>query len=65
MRLLTAHKILIAFALLLGVVLTSWGAVHGLARHEQGAWIAFVFGVIMIPAAGLYLYKLKKRPPIR
>ena len=65
MRLLTAHKILISAAMVLGVVLIVWGAVHGLARHEPGAWSAFVLGVVMLPAAALYLRKLKRNPPIR
>jgi hypothetical protein len=65
MKLLTAHKILIGAALGLGAALTAWGAVHGLARGESGGWVPFVIGLLTMPAAGLYLYKLKKKPPIR
>jgi len=64
-RLLTAHKILISAAIGMGAVLAVWGASHGLGRGEPGALVAFGFGVIAIPAGALYLYKLKKRPPIR
>ena len=65
MRLLTAHKILISATLVLAVVLIVWGAVHGLARHEPGAWTAFALGAVMLPAGALYLRKLWRNPPIR
>jgi hypothetical protein len=65
MRLLTAHKILVSAGLLLAAVLVVWGAVHGLKRHEPRAWVAFVIGLCMLPAGGLYLRKLLKNPPIR
>lgn len=64
MRLLTAHKILIASALVLGVILTVWGAVHG-ARGEPGAWVVFAVGVTLIPTLALYLRKLYRNPPLR
>jgi hypothetical protein len=64
-RLLTAHKILVSAALGLGVVMTSWGAVHGLSRHEPGAWVVFVLGVAALPVGVLYLRKLWRNPPIR
>jgi hypothetical protein len=63
-RLLTAHKILVTAALGLGVVLTSWGVVHALVRREPGAWVVLVLGVVAIPAAALYLRKLRRNPPI-
>jgi hypothetical protein len=65
MRLLTAHKILVGFALALGVVLTVWGALHGLVRHEPGAWSAFALGAAMLPVGAWYLRKLRRNPPIR
>ena len=64
MRLLTAHKILIAAALFLAVVLTLWGAVHA-SRGEPNAWIVLAVGVTGIPALGLYLRKLYRNPPLR
>jgi hypothetical protein len=64
MRLLTAHKILISAALLLAVVLASWGVAHGL-RGDRGAWGVAALGVALIPTAGLYLRKLRRNPPLK
>jgi hypothetical protein len=64
-RLLTAHKILVGAALGLGVVLTVWGAVHGIARGEPGGWGVMVLGALSVPACVLYLRKLRRNPPLR
>jgi hypothetical protein len=65
MRLLTAHKILIGAAISLGVILTVWGAVHAVGRGESQGWGPFALGVVVTPAAVLYLRKLVRNPPIR
>lgn len=62
MRLLTAHKILISFALAMAAALTLWGASH---RRREGAWVALVLGVLMLPTLGLYLRKLFRNPPLK
>jgi hypothetical protein len=63
--LLTAHKILITAGLVLATVMVAWGAVHALGRGEPGAWVVFALGVVAVPAALLYLRKLRVNPPIR
>jgi hypothetical protein len=63
MRLLTAHKILIAAAIALGMVLMLWGRAH--AAQERSATFALVLGAVAVVGGGLYLAKILKRPPIR
>jgi hypothetical protein len=65
MRLITAHKILIGFAIALGVILTVWGAVHAIGRGESQGWVPFALGVVVTPLAILYFRKLVRSPPIR
>jgi hypothetical protein len=64
MRLLTAHKILIAAASALGAVLIVWGAVHG-ARGQSSAWGVLALGLVMLPLGVAYFIKLRRNPPIR
>jgi len=64
MRLLTAHKILVSAALVLGALLVVWGVVHGIVRHEPNAWISLAIGVVVVPLGALYLRKLYRNPPI-
>lgn len=63
--LLTAHKILILFTVLLGLVLVVWGVVHGVYRHEPDAYGVLVLGLLAWPVALMYFVKLFRNPPIR
>ena len=62
--LLTAHKILIFFTVLLGMALVAWGVVHAVFRHEPDAYGMLALGVIAWPVAFLYFVKLFRNPPI-
>jgi hypothetical protein len=64
MRLLTAHKILISAAIVLGAILILWGLVHA-NRGQEGAWGVFALGVVVLPLGLVYLRKLIRNPPIR
>lgn len=65
MRLLTAHKILVGFAIALALVLILWGCEHALVRHQPYAWVALVLGAVMLPIGILYLRKLYRHPPVK
>ncbi|HEY7955461.1 MAG TPA: hypothetical protein VII38_09210 [Polyangia bacterium] len=65
MRLLTAHKILVGFAIALAAILIVWGTEHGLRRQQPNAWVALALGAAMLPVFVLYLRKLYRHPPVR
>jgi hypothetical protein len=65
MRLLTAHKILVAAWLVLCAVMIAWGLVHGVHRREPNAWMPLALGAAALPPGAWYLRKLYRRPPIR
>jgi hypothetical protein len=64
MGLLTAHKILIAFALLLSMILVVWGVLHGVYRHEPGGYWMLFLGTVTWPFVAMYLVKLWRNPPL-
>lgn len=63
-NLLRAHKILIVFALLLGLSLVVWGLVHSVYRHEADAYGMLILGAIVWPIAAIYMIKLARNPPV-
>jgi hypothetical protein len=62
MRLLTAHRLLVACALALSLVLAIWGARH--RDLPSGGWV-LALALVAMPLLGLYLRKLYRNPPIR
>ena len=64
MDLLRAHKILIAFTILLGFALVVWGVVNTVYRHEPDAYAMLLLGGMAWPIATMYLIKLYRNPPI-
>ena len=62
--LLRVHKLLITMAIVLAGVFVVWGVVHAM-RGEKNAWVVAGMGLLLGPAAGLYLRKLRKNPPIK
>jgi len=62
--LLKVHKLLITMAFVLAGLFVVWGVVHGL-RGQRDAWAVAGLGVVLLPAAGLYLRKLRRSPPIK
>jgi hypothetical protein len=61
MRLLTAHRILVSFALGLCVVLIAWGIRH---REMTGSLWVLGLGACAFPLLALYLRKLYRNPPL-
>jgi hypothetical protein len=62
MRLLTAHRILVAASIGLQGLLVLWSAVH---RDRPGAWLPGVLALVTMPILALYLRKLYRNPPIK
>ena len=61
MRLLTAHRILIAATLVLQVLLMAWSVAH---RHREGTWMPGALALVTFPVLALYLRKLYRNPPL-
>ena len=62
MRLLTAHRILVAATMVLQVILILWSVAH---RDREGTWVPGVLAVVTLPVLALYLRKLYRNPPLR
>jgi hypothetical protein len=61
-RLLTAHKILVAACLVLAAILILWGVRH---RAQPNAWVAIAIGATVLPVGTWYLRKLFRAPPLK